>query len=434
MSKDEEKYQWDWTTQTFPVLDPHSKIKHQIIGDYVETYINVLMRNQKMPELGLSIVDGFCGGGIYNDAEGGYSFGSPLIALEAIQEAEVFNNIGRNKPRKIRSQFHFVDVNRKYLDCLGAVLANRGHGARIGGDVFLYNDRFTNALPSVANSLKLFGRGERALFLLDQYSYKDVPMPSIKWIFDNLKNAEVLLTFNVDFLTTYLSDHVANRKAMSNIGLEKHVPWGDINRLKVESPLEWEYVIQKYLSEGIRVESGARFMTVFFIRPLGVNTMAYWFIHLANNYRANEVMKTLHWKYGNNFSHMLSPSCFYGYDANRDVEVTMQPDMLVGDECHFDVSTDRRIHDELAELLPRQIFEVESRPFRSLMADLTNFTMADELRVKKALNTAIANGDLVAFDKKKGTKRRKGISVKSDDILVSAPQKIFFFVPGDKKV
>lgn len=56
-------------------------------------------------------------------------------------------------------------------------------------------------------------------------------------------------------------------------------------------------------------------MTIFFIRPLGSNPMVYWFIHMANNYRANAVMKSIHWKYGNNFSHILSPAYFFGYDA-----------------------------------------------------------------------------------------------------------------------
>ena len=68
-------------TQTFPTIDPHSKIKHQIIDEYIQTYIDVLMRNQLMPELGLSIVDGFSGGGIYHDGVAGNHFGSPVIAL-----------------------------------------------------------------------------------------------------------------------------------------------------------------------------------------------------------------------------------------------------------------------------------------------------------------------------------------------------------------
>jgi len=147
--------------------------------------------------------------------------------------------------------------------------------------------------------------------------YGDVPFPKIKWIFQNLNKAEVLLTFNVDFLVTYLADRQANRKAIANIGLDQHVPWDMLKQLKAHQPRSWQYLIQRYLSEGIKQESGAQYMTVFFIRPAGSNPMAYWFIHLADNYRANDVMKKIHWKYGNNFSHMLSPSSFFGYDANR---------------------------------------------------------------------------------------------------------------------
>lgn len=33
MAKDDEKYRWDWASQTFPTIDPHSKIKHQIIDE-----------------------------------------------------------------------------------------------------------------------------------------------------------------------------------------------------------------------------------------------------------------------------------------------------------------------------------------------------------------------------------------------------------------
>ncbi|MCE0970291.1 three-Cys-motif partner protein TcmP, partial [Pseudomonas putida] len=204
MAKDDEKYRWDWAAQSFPTIDPHSKIKHQIIDEYIQTYIDVLMRNQLMPELGLSIVDGFSGGGIYHDGAGGKHFGSPVIALEAIQASEVRNNLERIKPRPIRSQHYFVDVKPENIACLHAVLASRGHAARVGQDVHLHSAEFIQALPTIAQKLKYFGKGERVLFLLDQYGYGDVPFPRIKWIFENLSNAEVLLTFNVDFLVTYL--------------------------------------------------------------------------------------------------------------------------------------------------------------------------------------------------------------------------------------
>ena len=385
-----------------------------------------------MPELGLSIVDGFSGGGIYHDGAGGTHFGSPVIALEAIQESEVRNNQGRIKPRTIRSQHYFVDVKPENIACLHAVLAARGHASRVGSDVHLHSAEFTQALPIIAQKLKFFGKGERVLFLLDQYGYGDVPFPKIKWIFQNLSSAEVLLTFNVGFLVTYLADRQANRKAISNIGLDHHVPWSTLKELKAHQPRNWQYIIQRFLSEGIKQESGAEYMTVFFIRPAGNNPMAYWFIHLANNYRANDVMKKIHWKYGNNFSHMLSPSSFFGYDANRDIAVTGQPDLLL-DEHHFDDATADRIRDELSELLPRQVYDRERQPFSGLMTGLTNYTMADELRVKQALDMAIATGDVLAVGKDGKTKRRKGTSIKSTDTLIAPPQRPMFFLPPVKK-
>jgi hypothetical protein len=231
---------------------------------------------------------------------------------------------------------------------------------------------------------------------------------------------------------TYLADRQANRKAISNIGLDHHVPWSTLKELKAHQPRNWQYIIQRFLSEGIKQESGAEYMTVFFIRPAGNNPMAYWFIHLANNYRANDVMKKIHWKYGNNFSHMLSPSSFFGYDANRDIAVTGQPDLLL-DEHHFDDATADRIRDELSELLPRQVYDRERQPFSGLMTGLTNYTMADELRVKQALDMAIATGDVLAVGKDGKTKRRKGTSIKSTDTLIAPPQRPMFFLPPVKK-
>lgn len=64
---------------------------------------------------------------------------------------------------------------------------------------------------------------------------------------------------------------------------------------------------------------------------------------------------------------------------------------------------------------------------------LTNYTMADELRVKQALDIAVATGDLLAVDKNGKTRRRKGTSIKSTDILIAPPQRPIFFVPPLKK-
>ncbi|MCQ4239287.1 SOS response-associated peptidase family protein [Stutzerimonas stutzeri] len=79
------------------------------------------------------------------------------------------------------------------------------------------------------------------------------------------------------------------------------------------------------------------------------------------------------------------------------------------------------------------LWEVERQPFLGLMSGLTNYTMADELRVKQALDIAVATGDLLAVDKNGKTRRRKGTSIKSTDILIAPPQSPIFFVPPLKK-
>lgn len=428
MAKDEEKYTWDWRAQIFPTIDPHSKVKHLIIQEYLQAYVQVLMRNALIPELRLSVVDGFCGGGQYSDVDGGAHFGSPIITLNAVREAEAIINVKRTQSRTVRTQNFFVDVKQANIDCLRAVLTAQGLGHRIDRDVFLQRSDFNDSLPLITKRIKDFGYGERAIFLLDQYAYGDVPFSSIKNIFNNIKNAEVLLTFNVDSLITYLSDRQSNRKAIANIGLEQHIPWSELAALKATQRHEWQYLIQRCLSKGILIESGAKFMTVFFITPLGSNPRTYWFIHLANQYRANDVMKSIHWRHGNYFSHMLSPSLFVGYDANRDVRVTSQEELVLGEEHHFDGVTNERICTELSELLPQQLYAKREQTFESLMHRMANYTMADEEVIKRSLNVAVANQDLEVRDKNGVSKRRKGESIKLSDVITAPAQSTFFFL------
>ena len=105
----------------------------------------------------------------------------------------------------------------------------------------------------------------------------------------NLKGAEIIMTFNVDNLITYISDRAENRKALENIGLDAYIPWQQIKQIKAER--EWRQVLQRCLAHGIKQETGAKYMTLFFVKPHGTNTWGYWLIHLSNTYRAHAVMK-----------------------------------------------------------------------------------------------------------------------------------------------
>jgi three-Cys-motif partner protein len=430
MAKDE-KYKWNISTGTYPQIDPHSKIKHKIIEDYIRTYITVVMSNQRIPKIGINIIDGFCGGGVYKDDDGlGTHYGSPIIALDTVQQTVAELNILRRLDREVAAKYYFVDIKKDNIDYLRAVLFERGYSHLIDKDVHLLRSRFTNSLPRLITQIKQFKLSQRALFLLDQYAYKDVPFSSIRTIFREVENAEVLLTFNVDSLIDYLSERDENRKALQNIDLEKYIPWDKLPTFKATMRREWQHLIQRFLAEGILKESGAEFMTVFFITPFGSNPRTYWFIHLAKSYRANAVMKEIHWKYGNHFSHSMTPALFVGYDTKRDIQVTDQQNLGFGEEHFFDSVTGKRIEAELSELLPRKIYDQPTQSFGMMMRGMANGTMANESIVREALHMPILCKDIEVFDKDGRTKRRKGSSIKSTDILVPASQRTMFFTPS----
>ncbi|MGQ3322440.1 three-Cys-motif partner protein TcmP [Pseudomonas brassicacearum subsp. neoaurantiaca] len=428
MAKDE-KYKWDIGAGIYPSIDPHSKIKHKIIQDYIRSYITVVMSNQQIPRIGINIVDGFCGGGLYKDFGQADHYGSPIIVLDSVKETIAEINVQRKSPREVLTQNFFIDIQKNNIKYLEAVLNTKGYSHRLGKDVFTLCSSFTDALPSVLKKIKEFRFSERSLFLLDQYAYKDVPFSSIRTIFNSVANAEVLLTFNVDSLIDYLSDREQNRKALQNIDLEKYIPWEKLHSYKATMRREWQHLIQRFLAKGILKESGADYMTVFFITPSGPNPRTYWFIHLAKSYKANAVMKEIHWRYGNNFSHSMTPALFVGYDANRDIQLTDQIDLSFGEEHNFDNVTNKRIENELSIFLPRKIYDQTHQSFANMMMGLANNTMADESIVKQSLHGPIVSGDIVVYDKDNRTRRRKGSSIKSSDIIAPSPQRTMFFFP-----
>ena len=323
-----DKYLWKIGTPP-PILDRHSQTKHSIVEDYVRRYISTFMAPAHIPELRLSIIDGFSGGGCYLTEDGELANGSPILTMQAVREARAVVNLERRIPRNINVEYTFVDLKldtTAYLKFwLNAKLDEKAVDQVDFDNTEVITKDFFQELPNIVQKIKNRKMGEHALFLLDQYSYKDIPLPQINSILSTVKGAEVIMTFNVDNLTTYLSDRAANRKPLENIGLDSYVPWSELAQIKATQKQEWRRTLQRHLAHGIKCESGAKFMTLFFVKPIGIMSWGYWLIHLSNQYRAHEVMKTLHWEHATEFGHELEPGIFVlGYNANKDDEYTGQ--------------------------------------------------------------------------------------------------------------
>jgi hypothetical protein len=298
--------------------------------------------------------------------------------------------------------------------------------------VFLHVNRFDQLCDRLVARVKERKGGERAIFLLDQYAYDDVPLQVVNSIFRQLQGAEVILTFNVDSLITYLSDKPLWRNKMQRLGLDQYIDW-EGSEWKHKTT-QWRPFIQQQLSNAIWKASGARFMTLFFVRPLGNNPWAYWLVHLSNKFRARDVMMALHWRNGNSFGHSLDPGLFkIGYEASADEAATGQTGLGMGEAHEFDSLLRERCINSLAEALPRKLYETDSgMVFGDLMQHIANNTTATAAFVKDALDFSVKTGDIVVTREDNGVRTKGSAIHDTDRVAFSRQRSIFLLSPVPK--
>ena len=424
MNKTPKKYEWV-IGQTPPSLDEHSQTKHHIISDYLKRYVEVVMAHYSMEKLSMTIVDGFSGGGKYINALNNTPIdGSPFLILQAIKEAEITINIGSNKKRCIDAEYHFIEKEKSHLEFLKHELHSSKFCDHLNNKAHLYNNSFSEVAGHIIQRIKKRNpRTQRAIFILDQYSYKDVPFSIIRRILTELSNGEIILTFNFDAAQSYISDTPSNRKAFSNIQLDQFISWERLDEFKEAG--NWHAAIQEQLANAIFQSSGAKHITLFFIHPK--KGRDYWLVHLSNIYRARDVMMDIHWKHANNqpyFTHHLGAGIFgLGYQAFK---IPGQKSLELCDEKVLNEETERRCVETLSEELPRHIFECRVPiSFSQLTDKLGSFTVASESHIKNALQPAIENKELVVRTDKGGIRRSASQITGSDQIEYSQFPLIF---------
>ncbi len=118
-------YEWCIGEQ-LPQLGDHSVAKHEIFEQYVGIYIERLTRTPSQTMLNLTIVDGFCGGGLYRRGQS-EAEGSPLRLLGSVEQADRALNAARAKGFAVRADFFFVDDKAEHIAFLRDVLIKRGY-------------------------------------------------------------------------------------------------------------------------------------------------------------------------------------------------------------------------------------------------------------------------------------------------------------------
>lgn len=346
-----------------PAIEEHSKAKLTVLRSYLRAYFDRLNVNPQREEFKLDLVDGFAGGGTFSD-DGKTLSGTPLIMLEEAEAAEERLNRNRRKALRFDCKFYFVEKERAHAEHLRRALTERG--SRIGYDrIVVRNSEFENEVDDI---LKEIHRRQplagRAIFLLDQTGFAQVPFRLVARIFHELPSAEVILTFAADALVNHLAETPQLVKAVAPLQLtESQIH--DLIRYKEGDG--GKALVQRTLRAHARTVTGAVYDTPFFIRP-GKSRQALWFLHLSRHPTARDVMIQRHWDHRNTFEH-YGPGDFemLGWDALESKTVPL---------FRFSGLDEKHMKSRLLESMPNELARLASD--QPVTVDAVRHTLANE--------------------------------------------------------
>ena len=401
-----------------PQIASHSNAKLDLLSGYLDRYFKTISVNPQIDRISISLIDGFSGGGLFL-RDGNERPGSPFVLLKAVEQAQVFHNIGRRKPLTFDAKFYFVDSDRDAIAFLHSSLMDRGYGEQIAsGRICLFAGAFESKSDEIISDIRLRQRGGRSLFILDQKGWSAVQFLTIKKILGSLTKAEVILTFAVDWLVSYLSEDPSFALAAERIGIDSH----RVKEYLIAKGLPgFQYIIPRMLVHDIKLKTGAPFFTPFFLRSRAANRDL-WIIHLSKLVTARNVMVESHWTVGNASLHRGPAGMdMLGFDPHWE------------DGCSFDFGFDQNANTNILESMINEMpYKVEQleKSGRSTVSDFieafANDTAARRSQFEEAMTSLQIEKQLEIFNSD-GSPRRLGVRPQLSDHVRLSRQ---LLIPG----
>ena len=388
-----------------PKIEAHSRAKLTVLRSYLRAYFDRLNVNPNREEFKLDLVDGFAGGGTFQDSDGIVS-GTPLIMLEETEEARKRLNRNRVKPLLFDCKYYFVDVKSAHTDHLRKILTERGY--RVDNEkIVIRNGRFEEQIDDVLRDIgQRQPRAGRAIFLFDQTGFSQVALALIRRIFNELAAAEVILTFAADALVNHLAQTPALIKAVAPLELTESQIHDLIQHREGDGG---RALIQRILRDQIRTRTGATYDTPFFIRPR-LSRRALWFLHLSKHPTARDVMIQCHWNIQNTFEHYgRGDFGMLGWDAPR-----LQTLQLF----HFGQLEARQLQEQLLESMPAKLFSLASEEpvtVDAMRHMLANKTAARFLDLDQATLTLAQEKEIIILNSDGKVRSRNLKRLHADD-------------------
>ena len=285
------KIDWSSDGSKLPNIEPHTKAKHKILEDYVADWIFTLCGNNMGKRKTVTLIDGFCGGGMYRDCNKLW-YGSPIRLINAVDQGLERVKKDKSKPYyQLNVKYIFIDNKQSHIDCLKKQMQVSGLGKYVNNPdlcSFICED-FELIVSKIISSLKQ--RKGSSLFILDPFGYTDVSMQTIRQII-SLQKSEIVYTYMIDFVRRFLKERNGSLNNAFNNILEAG---GYYELANIDQDI---YSQQEYLrNETLRLfrDKGKAPYVYSFALLQTERLVTYYLIHLANSPTAQKVIKNSLW-------------------------------------------------------------------------------------------------------------------------------------------
>ncbi len=308
---------YDWANGA--ELKKHTQCKLDILKDYFAQYLRVKC-SPMVRHFRIAIVDGFAGGGIYQDD----IFGSPLIFLQELKDFLQEDNAKRSiqglPELSIECLFIVNETDPEANEKLYAQLKKFKADSdtlkeKLNLKILKLQKPFIEAYPKIKEIL-LNKRFQNVLFNIDPCGYSQVNFATLRDIMNSFKNVEIFYTFMIGALLQFASlkqDRIHLIK--NNIKKLGFTSEDFFNNKTSWKKSEWLGAAERMIHA--EFSNIANFVSPFAINQecsIGYN---YWLLHFANNYRAREV-------YNNVLHNNAKGSAHFGRSGLKMLEYTSE--------------------------------------------------------------------------------------------------------------
>lgn len=326
-------------------------------------------------------------------------------------------NKSRRVPLAINAEYHFIDKNPNAVEFLRSELVKEGLLGEIGKTIFLHNLPFESAYDEISPRISARTRASvgRSIFVLDQKGYKDAPLATVSNILSSYKGAEVILTFAVDWLISYMADSPEFHRAVEPLGISPQLLR---ELLELNRQRGGRYLVQRKLREHLQAQANAACISPFFIRSSDANRDL-WVVHLSNHYTARNVMVDTHWALRTNSIHPGYGGLeILGFDPRFDPNEVPQFSFVEHDEL--------RMRDRLQEDVLQRIYNVHKTGVRynDFLRSIVNETPARLSDLDNVIGSLISENELEIISPS-GSVRRARKPDSEDEVRIPRQASIF---------